>query len=166
MSDIYMWQFSEGLAPLSHDSSIERAIRKHKTPRARRHMKGSDLYRRSDPVKRVLARLKRPSRHQPKPEVAEMLLSILRGNVITEDDLDKVSDKHLLSNSIDLLIAIALGGWEKHGNIITNGYYCIESNDFDVMNEQLLYLGKPIRIDWNRLYSIRDILNRRWIHES
>ena len=150
----------EGMAPLSHDSSIERRIRKHRTPRSRRHMKGSNLYRRSDPAKRVLARLKRPSRHQPKPEVEETLTWILKHPTITEADLEKISDKKLFADSVEFLAAMALNGWEKKDGTITNGQYFLESEEMDVKDGKLLFNGAPLSLDWDKLYTMREFLRK------
>lgn len=154
---------AEGLSPLSHDNSIQRKIRKHKTPRARRHMKGSDRYRRTDPVKRVKARLKRDSRHQPKPEVEEAFSFIAKyvGKPITESDLQNIGNIELFADSIDLLSAMAFGGWSKTNDGISNGRYVLENENLDINDGQLIYNKLPLKLNWDWLYSVKQLVDKR-----
>lgn len=151
---------AEGISPLSHDSSPQRAIRKHMTPRSRRHMKGSNRYRRADPAKRVLARLKRVSRHQPKPEVEEAFSTIRKywDKTVTESELTKISDKQLLLNAVELLTAMAFGGWAISEDGISNGSYVIGCDGFSAVDGQLLYNNKPLKLNWSWLYEFRQLL--------
>jgi len=159
----YIPNLTEGLSPLSHDNSIQRKIRKHKTPRARRHMQGSDRYRRTDPTKRIKARLKRDSRHQPRPEVDEAFSFIAKysGKPITESDLQHINNIELFADAINLLSAMAFGGWSKTEEGISNGHYVIEDNNIDVNNGQLLYNKTPLKLNWDWLYSVKELINKK-----
>lgn len=146
-------EVSEGLSPLSHDSSPERAIRKHKTPRSRRHMDGSDRYRLKDPAKKIMAKIKRTSHGQPRPEVHEVLEFIKNysGKPIAEDQITAVKNLHLLVEVMDMLYAMACMDWEMTESGISNGQCVIEDDRFAVDNQgQLLFGGKilPLNFDW------------------
>lgn len=162
---------TEGLAPLSHDSTIARKIRKHQTPRSRRHMDGSDRYRLPDPAKKVKARLKRDSRHQNRPEVEEAVSFIQKhsGKSITEADLQNVQDRELLSQAVDFLAAMAVGGWSRADQGMTNGHFMIEDETpFDHMvglkvnNSGILtYHNMPLKLNWEWLHSVKQLLQKR-----
>lgn len=155
--------FVEGLSPLSHDNSINRKIRKHRTPRSKRHMQGSDRYRRTDPVKRVKARLKRDSRHQPRPEVEEAFSFITKyvGKPITESDIQNINIE-LFADAIDLLSAMALGGWSKTDDGITNGRFVLENENINItQNGQLTYHNAPLKLNWDWLYSTKQFIDKR-----
>jgi hypothetical protein len=151
---------NEGMSPLSNDSSIQRAIRKHMTPRARRHMRGDDLYRIPDPEKKIRARLKRKSRHQPKPEtdkVSDFLIS-KNGKNITESDFENI-DKKLLHDVVGLLIAMSSKGWSSNNNTVTNGNYFLEDVESVSINDgELRFNGKQLSLDWDWLHNLRTML--------
>lgn len=150
----------EGLSPLSHDNSIARKIRKHKTPRSRRHMDGSDRYRTPDPKGKILARIRRVSRHQPKPEIDEAYTFIVAnmGKPIAESDIKKINNHALLVDAVEVLTAMALGGWEQCEDGITNGHYLVEGHEYKVVDNAILYKNAPLRLDWDWLYSTRQLL--------
>lgn len=154
---------AEGMAPMSHDNTLMRKMRKHKTPRSRRHMKGSDRYRLPDPAKKVKARLKRDSRHQNRPEVEEAVSFLKKygGKPITESDLQGITDRNLFIQAIDFLTAMATGGWVKSENGITNGHFIIEDEAIDLKDGKLLWNKTPLKLDWNWLYSVRELLQKR-----
>lgn len=157
----YRYQdIAEGLSPLSHDNSIARKIRKHKTPRSRRHMDGSDRYRVPDPKGKILARIRRASRHQPKPEVEEAykFISTNMGKMLTEADLKQVTDRNLLISAVETLAAIAYGGWEMCEGGITNGQYILEGEDYGVKGGVVLYKNSPLKLNWDWLYNTRQLL--------
>lgn len=148
----------EGLSPLSHDNSMMRAIRKHMTPRSRRHMKSDDRYRIPDPAKKVKARLKRKSRHQQKPEMNEIADFIIskNGKTLSEQDVASINDKTLMASVVDFLIAMASKGWTKSEGVITNGNYIIDDTDFVSVNDDALsFDGKKFNIDWDWLHTLR-----------
>jgi hypothetical protein len=161
-------QFDEGISPLSHDNSIERAIRKHMTPRSKQHMRGSDRYRRSSPAKRVLAKLKRASRHQPKPEVDEAFsfYATNNGKTIKEEDFKNIADKALLYESIDTLMAMSMNGWQKCDNGVSNGMITIVDDRFSCANDLLLYNNKSMNLNFDWLYSVRELLRNSVAKES
>lgn len=159
----YQPNLTEGLSPLSHDNSINRKIRKHRTPRSKRHMQGSDRYRRTDPVKRVKARLKRDSRHQPRPEVEEAFSFITKyiGKPITESDIQNVNIE-LFADAIDLLSAMALGGWSKTDDGISNGRFVLENENINIaQNGQLTYHNAPLKLNWDWLYATKQFIDKR-----
>lgn len=158
----------EGMAPMSHDNTLMRKMRKHKTPRSRRHMKGSDRYRLPDPAKKVKARLKRDSRHQNRPEVEEAFSFLKKygGKPITESNLDEIKDRNLFTQTIDFLTAMSLGGWVKSEEGITNGHFIIEEMPLDtvglkVKDGRLMYYDNLLKLDWNWLYSVKELLQKR-----
>ncbi len=160
---------SEGnAAPLSHDDTVQRSLRKHQTPRSRRHLKGSDRYRRGSPIKKVLARVKRDSRHQPKPEVEDAFQLILKnfGKPLTEEQLNNVKDKALLAEAIDLLMAMAFNDWDNVEGGTTNGVYLIEDESFSADSGILLLNDKPLGIQFDWLYSIRQQLRKNIVKSA
>lgn len=151
----------EGAAPLSHDSSPERAIRKHTTPRSRRHMDGSDRYRKNSPVKKVLSRLKRPSRHQPDVEEAFSFISKYGGKKVTESDVKDIKNKTLLADSLALLMAMTMNGWQTVGESVTNGTYEVADNRFTTdKGGYLLVNNKPLPLNFEWLYEARMVLQK------
>ena len=153
----------EGIAPLSHDNTIARKIRKHQTPRSRRHMDGSDRYRMPDPAKKVKARLKRDSRHQNRPEVEEAVSFLQKhnGKPITEADLQGVQDRDLLSQAVDFLTAMAAGGWSQSNDGITNGNFILEDETVILKDGHLLYNNNPLKLNWEWLHSVKQLLQKR-----
>lgn len=153
----------EGASPLSHDSSPERAIRKHTSPRARRHMQGSDRYRKNSPVKRVMSRLKRASRHQEQPDVEEAFNFILKfgGKQVTEQDLKGIKNQNLLADSLGMLMAMTMNGWETIEEGVTNGEYEIIDERFTANDAGHLMLNeKAVPLDFNWLYDVRTMLQK------
>lgn len=151
----------EGAAPLSHDSSPERAIRKHTSPRSRRHMQGSDRYRKNSPAKRVMARLKRPSRHQPDVEEAFNFIVKYGGKKVTEQDLSGIQNQHLLAESLGMLMAMTMNGWETIEEGVTNGEYDIIDDRFTASDAGYLMLNnKNVPLDFNWLYDVRTMLQK------
>lgn len=153
----------EGISPLSHDNTLMRKMRKHKTPRSRRHMKGSDRYRMPDPANKVKARLKRDSRHQNRPEVEEAVdfLKKFSGKTITESDLQTIKDRSLFAQAIDFLAAMSLGGWIKTEEGITNGHFIIEDETITLKGDSLLWNNSPLKLDHNWFYSVKELLQKR-----
>jgi hypothetical protein len=155
---------SEGnAAPLSHDDTVQRALRKHQTPRSRQHMKGSDLYRRGSPVKKVLARVKRDSRHQPKPEVEDAFQFILKnsGKSLTEEQLKAVKDPALLVEVMDFMLAMMFNNWNVVEEGTTNGDYLIEDERFSADDGGvLLYNSKKFNLAFDWIYETRYKLKR------
>lgn len=151
----------EGASPLSHDSSPERAIRKHMTPRSRRHMNGSDRYRKNSPAKKVLARLKRPSRHQPDVEEAFNFITKYGGKKVTENDIKDIKNKALLIDSIGLLMAMSMNGWQSIGESVTNGTYEVVDDRFTADKAGYLLLNnKILPLNFNWLYDVRITLQK------
>lgn len=151
----------EGIAPLSHDSSPERAMRKHKTPRSRRHMDGSDRYRKVSPARKVLSRLKRPSRHQPDVEEAFDFITKMGGKEVTEEAVNAVNNKSLLFDSLGLLMAMTMNGWEVVDESVTNGTYEVVDDRFTIdKTGHLLMNGKRLPLDFNWLYDARMTLQK------
>lgn len=151
----------EGASPLSHDSSPERAIRKHTTPRSRRHMDGSDRYRKNSPVKKVMARLKRPSRHQPDVEEAFNFITKYGGKKVTEDTIKGIKNQALLAESIGLLMAMAMNGWTTLEEGVTNGVYEVVDNRLEADKAgYLLFNKKAMPFDFNWLYDVRTMLQK------
>lgn len=151
----------EGAAPLSHDSSPERAIRKHMTPRSRRHMNGSDRYRKTSPAKRVMSRLKRPSRHQPDVEEAFNFITKYGGKKVTESDIKDIKNKALLADSLGLLMAMTMNGWQTIGESVTNGTYEVVDDRFTTDKAGYLLLNnKTLPLDFNWLYDVRTTLQK------
>lgn len=151
----------EGAAPLSHDSSPERAIRKHMTPRSRRHMNGSDRYRKTSPNRRVLARLKRPSRHQPDVEEAFNFISKFGGKQVTENDVKDINNKALLADSLGLLMAMTMNGWQTVGESVTNGTFEVVDDRFTTdKGGYLLINNKPLPLNFEWLYEARMVLQK------
>lgn len=151
----------EGAAPLSHDSSPERAIRKHTSPRARRHMHGSDRYRKNSPAKRVMSRLKRPSRHQPDVEEAFDFISKFGGKQVTENDVKNIQNKNLLADSLGLLMAMTMNGWQTVGESVTNGTYEVIDDRFTTdKGGYLLVNNKPLPLNFEWLYEARMVLQK------
>jgi hypothetical protein len=151
----------EGASPLSHDSSPERAIRKHTTPRSRRHMDGSDRYRKNSPVKKVMARLKRPSRHQPDVEEAFNFITKYGGKKVTEDVIKGIKNQALLADSIGLLMAMSMNGWQTLEEGVSNGAYEIADNRFEADKAgNLLFNEKPMPLNFNWLYEVRIMLQK------
>lgn len=153
----------EGMAPMSHDNTLMRKIRKHQTPRSRRHMKGSDRYRLPDPAKKVKARLKRDSRHQNRPEVEEAFsfLKKYSGKPITESNLEEIKDRNLFIQAVDFLAAMSLGGWVKSEEGITNGHFILEDEAISLKDGKLLWNNNPLKLDWNWLYSVKELLQKK-----
>jgi hypothetical protein len=165
-----MESIGEGMAPMSHDNTLMRKIRKHKTPRSRRHMKGSNRYRLPDPAKKVKARLKRDSRHQNRPEVEEAFsfLKKYSGKPITESNLEEIKDRNLFIQAVDFLAAMSLGGWVKSEEGITNGHFIIEDETpmnhmigLKIKDGHLTYHNSPLKLDWNWLYSVKELLQKK-----
>jgi hypothetical protein len=154
--------FVEGVAPLSHDSSIQRAVRKHRTPRSKKHMSGSDRYRRPDPMKKIQMRTRRASRHQPKPEIDEAANFLIKnwGKSLTEDDLKAISDRSLLTHAVDALANMAFGGWEESEQGVTNNSYILEGEELSLKDGQLHYKNSPVQLNWDWLYSVRQLLQK------
>lgn len=151
----------EGIAPLSHDSSPERAIRKHTTPRSRRHMDGSDRYRKNSPVKRVMARLKRTSRHQPDVEEAFSFIAKYNGKPVTERDVKDIQNPQLLGEALGVLMAMAMGGWEALEEGVTNGSLEIIDKRFTTNDSgSLLLNNKELKLDFNWIYEARTMLQK------
>jgi hypothetical protein len=151
----------EGASPLSHDSSPERAIRKHMSPRARRHMSGSDRYRKNSPVKRVMSRLKRPSRHQPDVEEAFSFIVKYGSKKVTEQDLKDIKNQSLLAESLSMLMAMTMNGWETIEEGVTNGEYEIVDNRLTASKAGYLLLNnKTVPFDFNWLYDVRTMLQK------
>lgn len=144
-------------APLSHDDTVQRSLRKHQTPRSRQHMKGSDLYRKSSPARRVLAKVKRDSRHQPKPEVEDAFQFILQnsGKQLSEDQIKSVKDPALLAEVLDLMLAMAFNNWDNVDGGTTNGDYLIEDERFSADSGMLLFNEKTLDLKFDWLYEIR-----------
>lgn len=151
----------EGASPLSHDSSPERAIRKHTSPRSRRHMKGSDRYRKNSPVKRVMSRLKRPSRHQPDVEEAFNFILKYGGKKVTEQDINNLKNQQLLAESLGMLMAMTMNDWETLEEGVTNGEYEIVDDRFTADAAGYLLLNnKAVPLDFNWLYDVRTMLQK------
>lgn len=163
MASNYPDPMEEGMAPMSHDNTLMRKMRKHKTPRSRRHMKGSDRYRIPDPAKKVKARLKRDSRHQNRPEVEEAFsfLKKYSGKPITESNLDEIKDHNLFMQAVDFLTAMSLGGWVKSEEGITNGHFILEDEAISLKDGKLLWNNNPLKLDWNWLYSVKELLQKK-----
>lgn len=161
---------SEGNAsPLSHDDSVQRALRKHQTPRSRRHMKGSDLYRRGDPTKKAMARVKRVGRQEAKPEVEDAFQFLINnsGKQLSEDQLRSVKDQALLSEVLDLMLAMTFNNWNTEKSGVTNGDYLLEDDRFKAVEGTLLFNDKPINLEFDWLYGVRQqmkalTLNQAW----
>lgn len=154
---------SEGnAAPLSHDDTVQRSLRKHQTPRSRQHMKGSNLYRKSSPVKKVLAKVKRDSRHQPKPEVEDAFQFILNnsGKQLTEEQFKTVKDPALLVEVMDLMLAMAFNNWDNVKGGTTNGDYLIEDERFSADGGMLLYNDKKVNLAFDWLYDTRQRMKK------
>ena len=154
---------TEGLSPLSHDSSPERAMRKHQTARSRRHMSGSDRYRIKDPAKKIMSKIKRTGHGQPRPEAHEVLEFIKNytGKPITEDQISTFKNLQLLVETLNMLYAMACMDWEMTESGITNGQCVIEDDRFAVDNQgQLLFSGKilPLNFDW--IYETRQLAQK------
>lgn len=152
---------SEGnAAPLSHDDTVQRAIRA--TPRSRQHMKGSDLYRKGSPAKKVLARVRRPSRHQNKPEVEDAFQFIMNnsGKSLTEEQLKSVKDPALLAEAMDLMLAMTFNNWDMVEGGTTNGDYLIEDERFSADNGILLFNNDKLNFAFNWIYETRQKLKK------
>lgn len=151
----------EGASPLSHDSSPERAIRKHMTPRSRRHMKGSQRFRRTDPGKKIMARLKRPSRHQPDVEEALNLMAKFAGKPVPLEDLRQLKNPALLSEALGVLLSMSMNEWDMTDEGVTNGTYEIVNENFTTNGYgKLLYNEQALKLDFDWIYNTRNALQK------
>jgi len=150
---------NEGISPLSHDNSISRAIRKHKTPRSRRHMHGSDRYRKSNPTRKVQAHMRRDSRHQPKPESEEVSKFIIdnNGKKVEVESIRNI-DKNLLYESICALLSMSLAKWNKLENGVTDGTTILEHDGLTCENGNLLLNGKKLNLNFDWLYEVKEMI--------
>lgn len=159
---------SEGnAAPLSHDDTVQRAIRA--TPRSRQHMKGSDLYRKGSPAKKAQARVRRVSRHQPKPEVEDAFQFIMsnKDKQLTEEQLRTVKDPLLLAEVLDLMLAMTFNNWSPvEAGGVTNGEYVVEDTQFSAENGILSHGGKPLDLPFNWIYDTRSKLKKIALESS
>ena len=124
-------------------------------------MDGSDRYRKNSPVKKVMARLKRPSRHQPDVEEAFNFITTYGGKKVTEDVIKGIKNQALLADSIGLLMAMSMNGWQTLEEGVSNGAYEIADNRFEADKAgNLLFNEKPMPLNFNWLYEVRTMLQK------
>lgn len=168
---------THGASPLSHDSGIERKLRK--TPAQMKRMDSRDEKlgsSTSDPVKRVEDKIARSGQRRSRrmsrstkrrtDRLEADVESFLRSNMGCQIDeslsneIKNFPDKHKLSESINLAIDMTKHGWLEVDNYIEGpNNRRVSGDEWSCKDGYLLHEDKVVSFDFEWLYSVKELVS-------
>jgi len=162
-------------------SSTHKSLRKHSSWAERNKMRGNMEYpgRTRQPHNRGGGTANAPSKRQKSRQgkrlhkgkkqrsssLADLVLNLMKtGKAVTPEDLQKVEDKDILLESLNMLLAMTMNGWEVKGNIITNGNHVLRESDWDV-EEGFIVGCENLSFDFDWIYDTRRTLDKVIVEE-
>ena len=159
-------EVSEGVAGQGHDSTIGR--KRHTMAQKRDNDGRGAIVMNPDPGEKIKQRVaqrtgqnqKRSQSRKRKREERSKNEDIILNNIgkpISEMDFSNADKKQLLE-SMDLLMAMALGGWSEKDGKITNGKYDLYDGRWGIEDGFLCDDGSQVDLDFDWLYDARNNL--------
>lgn len=136
---------------LSHDSSVERKIRKHRTRRSKHHMKGHKKHKKTPELRGIVKRRGRNN----KPELDESMMFIIthHGEDCTPECLNEVSDLASLRTIALTMMEMMMKGWKQEGQYFVGPSGTRVHQKGWTINEDKLYTPNgPVDLDDDWLY--------------
>jgi len=161
-------------------SSTHKSLRKHYSHAERNKMRGDMEYpgRTRQPQNRGGGTASAPSRRQKSRQgkrlhkgkqkhqsLVDLVLNLMKtGKPATAEDLQNVTEKEVLLESLNILLAMTMSGWEIKGDLITNGNHVLRESDWEV-EDGFIKGCERLSFDFDWIYDARRTLDKMIVEE-